>query len=241
MKMTSSLRDEVLCNGFGIAPRVLAAEKIAELIAVFGEELGADSLRRGGNVFAVRNLLTASAEVRALAASSAMLGLAREILGDNAIPVRGILFDKTPNANWKVPWHQDVTIAVNQKIEIDDYGPWSMKAGVLHVQPPAAVLQRMISIRLHLDDCDEWNGALKVIPGSHLRGRMPESEASRCGSEGPVTICEAQAGDAMLMRPLLVHASSPATSPRHRRVIHVDYAAVNLPPGLDWAASSSMY
>lgn len=235
MKMISSLRDEVLRDGFGIARASVTVQQIAALIAALGVEFDADSLRRRGEVFAVRNLLDASESVRALALSPPMLGLAAKILGEKAVPVRGILFDKTPNANWKVPWHQDVTIAVDRKIEADGYGPWSMKAGVLHVQPPASVLEQMISLRLHLDDCDERNGALKVVPGSHRYGRLPEADASRSGQDGPVAVCDAKAGDILLMRPLLLHASSPAVSPGHRRVIHIDYAAVELPAGLAWA------
>jgi hypothetical protein len=238
MERISSLHDAVLRDGFGVAQNIVTAQQIAALIAAFSQEREDDSLRRRGEIFAVRNLLDASPEVRALAASSAMSGLATEVLGGKAVPVRGILFDKTSNANWKVPWHQDVTIAVDRRIEADGYGPWSVKAGVLHVQPPTTVLEQMISIRLHLDDCDETNGALKVVAGSHLRGRMPEAEASRCGLEGPVVVCDAHAGDALLMRPLLLHASSAALSPRHRRVIHIDYAAVELPSGLAWAATS---
>ncbi|HEY9127408.1 MAG TPA: phytanoyl-CoA dioxygenase family protein [Acidobacteriaceae bacterium] len=236
MKTISSLRNEVLREGFSVMPCVLTTHQVETLISALEEEQKADSLRRRGEVFAIRNLLAASTEVRKLAVSAAMLDLAVEILGPEAAPVRGILFDKTPNANWKVPWHQDATIAVSEKIDLEGYGPWSVKAGVLHVQPPALVLERMLSIRLHLDDCDETNGALKVIPRSHLQGRIPESDASQLGSNGPAVVCEALAGDALLMRPLLLHASSPAVSPRHRRVIHIDYAAMTLPAGLNWAS-----
>ena len=49
-----------------------------------------------------------------------------------------------------------------------------MKANVLRVQPPAEVLEHMVSMRLHLDNCGEENGALRVIPGSHLHGRVPK-------------------------------------------------------------------
>lgn len=123
----------------------------------------------------MRNLLGLS-EIGKLAESDTVGELAKAVLGDDAFPVRGILFDKIPEANWKVPWHQDVTIAVRKKEEIEGFGPWSTKAGILHVQPPPSILERMISIRLHLDRCDESNGALQVIPGSHRYGRISEVE-----------------------------------------------------------------
>ena len=235
MKTLTSFREYVLKDGFAIVPGVLDSQEIDGFITTLSEDDARDSLRRRGEVFAVRNLLEVSAEVRELAGSNAILEIVAEILGEHAIPVRGILFDKTPNANWKVPWHQDVTIAVNERVDVEGYGPWSSKSGVIHVQPPAHVLENMLSVRLHLDDCDEQNGALKVVPGSHTSGRIPETDASCLGIQGPTLACEARAGDALLMRPLLLHASSPATSPRHRRVIHIDYAAVDLPNGLKWA------
>src|SRR5262245_7189469 len=83
------------------------------------------------------------------------------ILGPGAFVVRGLFFDKTPRANWKVSWHQDLTIAVRVRIEAPGFGPWSLKAGVVHVQPPAEILERMATVRLHLDDCSESNGPLR--------------------------------------------------------------------------------
>lgn len=182
----------------------------------------------------MRNLLDVSDEVKRLADSAKVRQCVKAILGDEAIPVRGVLFDKTPDANWKVPWHQDVTIAAAERHEVAGFGPWSMKAGVQHVQPPAEILENMISVRIHLDACGEDNGALKVVRGSHRHGRISETEAARLGANGEATICAAEAGDALLMRPLLVHASSASTSPLHRRVIHLDFAGTELPKPLKW-------
>ncbi len=156
------------------------------------------------------------------------------ILGDGCFPVRGIFFDKVPDANWKVPWHQDLTIAVQERINVIGFGPWSTKAGVLHVQPPVSVLETMVSIRIHLDPCGESNGALRVIPGSHRNGRIPESQISLIRQTRRDHVCEVGQGGALLMRPLLLHASSPSSVPGHRRVIHIDYAADALPDGVKW-------
>jgi ectoine hydroxylase-related dioxygenase (phytanoyl-CoA dioxygenase family) len=150
--------------------------------------------------------------------------------------VRAILFDKNAAANWLVPWHQDLSIAVRERRDVPGFGPWSTKAGVVHVQPPIDVLNRMLTIRLHLDDCPETNGPLKVVPGTH-RTMLTPDELAAVATNGPNVACVVRAGGAVLMRPLLVHASSPASELRHRRVVHIEYAAVSLPGGLCWYES----
>lgn len=230
----TTLRDSILQDGFAVVPSVLDRDEIAALIAAIGQLGENESIRRRGGVFAVRNLLDVCPEVASLARSAKITELAALVLGDEAFAVRGILFDKTPDANWKVPWHQDVTVAVAERHEVAGFGPWSMKAGVNHVQPPAEILENMLSVRVHLDPCGEENGALKVLSGSHRFGKIPEQESSRLGIGSKATVCIANAGDALLMRPLLVHASSPSSSPLHRRVIHLDFAGVDLPYPLQW-------
>jgi ectoine hydroxylase-related dioxygenase (phytanoyl-CoA dioxygenase family) len=148
--------------------------------------------------------------------------------------IRAIYFDKSPDQNWLVPWHQDLTIAVRSRIALTGFGPWSMKDGVPHVQPPIEILENIITLRLHLDDCDERNGALRVLPGSHRQGQLTPSEILAFQSTVPEFICNASAGDALLMRPLLLHASSRSQASRHRRVLHIEYAGCELPVGLEW-------
>ena len=226
--------EQLSIDGFAIVPGVLGPTEIAGLLISL-ENLGeSDSIRKRGGIFAVRNLLDVSPQVRALAESPRVREIVASILGAQAFPVRGILFDKTPDANWKVPWHQDLTIAVAEKKEVDGFGPWSTKAGVLHVQPPAQVLENMLSIRIHLDPCGADNGALKVIPRSHCHGRIGETDIAQIVSENSIAVCAVEAGDALLMRPLLLHASSASATPVHRRVVHIDFAASKLPDGLKW-------
>jgi len=176
-------------------------------------------------------------EVAALARSARVRALVEPVLGPNARPVRGIFFDKNEQANWTVPWHQDVTIAVRERHEVPGYGPWSVKEGVPHVQPPVEVLVNMLAVRLHLDDCPEENGALRVIPRSHRHGKLSGGQIDEMSAQ-PRVVCEAKEGDALLMRPLLLHASSPAKSPSRRRVIHLEFAAAELPAPLEWAEST---
>ncbi|MFL6428904.1 MAG: phytanoyl-CoA dioxygenase family protein [Acidobacteriaceae bacterium] len=236
---SQELENKVQQDGFAIVENVLQSDEIDLLLAAIDQAESDAAMRKRGGVFAIRNLLQVVPEIDALARSSTARDLVGAVLGPDHHPVRGILFDKIPDANWKVPWHQDVTIAVQQKIEIDGYGPWSVKADVVHVQPPAAVLEGMLSLRLHLDSCTEENGALRVLPHSHRNGRISETDISGLLRATPATVCEIAAGGALLMRPLLLHASSASRRPTHRRVIHIDYSRVALPGGLCWYSESS--
>jgi ectoine hydroxylase-related dioxygenase (phytanoyl-CoA dioxygenase family) len=179
-----------------------------------------------------RNLLDLPA-IRQLVRSESVRNLARLVLGNDCFAVRGILFNKTQGANWKVTWHQDCVIAVAARVEIPGWGPWSIKAGVHHVRPASDVISRMLAVRIHLDDCNADNGPLRVIPGSHKHGFLSDRQIQDWPKSGAVT-CVASRGDAILMRPLLLHGSSPATVPGSRRVIHFEFAAEELPNGVEW-------
>jgi ectoine hydroxylase-related dioxygenase (phytanoyl-CoA dioxygenase family) len=182
----------------------------------------------------VRDLFDVLPIVRDLALRPELHGLATTVLGPACFAVRAILFDKTPDANWKVVWHQDLTIALRERRDVPGFHPWSEKAGIVHVQPPVAVLERMVTLRLHLDDCGPDNGPLRVLPGSHRHGKLSPTAIDRWRTEKPEVACTVNRGGVLLMRPLLLHASSPATVPAHRRVIHLEYAAGGLSGGLEW-------
>lgn len=183
----------------------------------------------------MRNLLSGCPYVKSFAVAGLAHKIASEILGVSALPVRAILFDKTPAANWYVTWHQDLSIPVKERLEIDGYGPWSTKEGVLHVQPPASVLEGMVALRIHLDPCPESNGAVKFVAGSHLGGVLAPETVSGLREGGRAVVCPAEVGDVIAMRPLVLHDSSVSQSPAHRRVLHIEYAGVQLPAGLAWA------
>ncbi len=201
-----------------------------ELTPLFDQQVKSAKSRIGG----VRNLLRTKPLVASFAKSQAIIELLQRAVGENLFPVRAIFFDKNPEANWLVPWHQDLAIAVAEQIESPGFTGWSVKDDVLHVHPPAEILTQMITLRLHLDDCDAGNGALKVIAGSHSVGKIPAGEIARWTASRRQTICEVSKGDAVLMRPLLLHASAPADNPGHRRILHVEYATQTLPDGLKW-------
>lgn len=217
------MKHEVEPHGFSVASDVLEPAQQQALLAALGPVSGAG--RRG---------LLAVPAVAALACSARLLDLVRPHLSSEPLAVRAIYFDKSPETNWLVPWHQDLTLALRARIETPGFGPWSSKDGIPHVQPPVDLLQQMLTVRLHLDDADEGNGALRVLPGSHRLGRLSAERIQELRAQQPDFLCAASAGDALLMRPLLLHASSRSSSTRHRRVLHIEYAGFILPPGLQW-------
>jgi ectoine hydroxylase-related dioxygenase (phytanoyl-CoA dioxygenase family) len=221
--------------GFAVVPGVLAPEMVDALtraIETAGE--GPAVLRREGTLYGMRDALRGIAEVRDLARSEPLLDLVRPVLGPAAFAVRALLFDKTPGANWGVPWHQDLTIAVKARSSVPGFGPWTVKAGIPHVRPPVEVLERMVTLRVHLDDCDASRGPLRVLPGSHRDGLLGAEGTRRHLERGAPVECLVGRGGVVLIRPLILHASSPAETPGRRRVVHLEYAADQLPGGLDW-------
>ena len=210
-------------HGFALVPRVLDAPKRQKLISLLGPVAGAGC--RG---------ILAVPSVSSLAPSAWLLDLIRPHLASEPVPVRAIYFDKSPEANWVVCWHQDLTLALRARADYPGFGPWSLKDGIPHVQAPVELLERMLTVRLHLDDADASNGALRVLPGSHRLGRLSGDRIQALRRELPEVICAASAGDALLMHPLLLHASGRSRSPRHRRVLHIEYAAFTLPAELHW-------
>ncbi|AFE07716.1 hypothetical protein COCOR_07749 [Corallococcus coralloides DSM 2259] len=221
-------------EGFAILPRGITpatADALLQALRPVKEE-ASTAQRRGG----VRNLLENVPAVRELARSGPVREAAGSILGPHCFAVRGLLFDKTPDANWKVIWHQDLTVAVRERRDVPGFGPWSEKAGVPCVQPPTSVLEDMVAVRVHLDDCGEDNGPVRVLAGSHREGRLSSSSIPDWLERSAPVDCLVPRCGLLVMRPLLLHASSPARVPAHRRVIHLEFAARPLSGGLEWHA-----
>lgn len=198
---------------------------------------GKDAKKRKEVAFGVRNLLNTAPFLREFSDSAAVRRLVEPVVGEEARVVRAIFFDKTPEANWKVTFHQDLTIAVCEEKSVSGFSAWTRKAGIVHVQPPADVLENIVSLRVHLDETDESNGALRVVVGSHRFGKLTSAEIQRQKAEGQTATCRVGKGGAMLMRPLLLHASSTAKNALHRRVLHFEFSSIELPEGLKWFGS----
>jgi len=153
-------------------------------------------------------------------------------------PVRAVLFDKTAERNWGLGWHQDRTICVKARRDAPGFGPWTTKAGLIHVAPPFAYIERMLTLRIHLDDVTPENAPLLVAPGSHKLGQIPVGNVAeavaKCGSQ----TCLALTGDVWIYATPILHTSDAATQPAQRRVLQIDYSADDLPEGLDWLGVS---
>lgn len=228
---------EVTDQGFALVPAAVEGGTLARLAEVFETALaGAQAHRSKGRPFALRNVLQTVPMAAEFALSEAIHGLAATVLGPDARPVKGILFDKSAAANWKVSWHQDVTVAVAVRRDVPGFAQWTEKDGIVHAQAPNAVLEGMVALRIHLDDCDAANGGLVVLPGSHRRGKLSPAERAQAIAAGQEHLCAARAGEALLMRPLLLHRSGSARADRRRRVLHLEFSARDLPGGLEWAA-----
>lgn len=150
--------------------------------------------------------------------------------GPDMVLCRSILFDKTAESNWKVGWHQDVTLACEARFEREGWTNWTVKEGVPHVQPPVAVLEQMLTLRLHLDPCGADNGPLRVLFGSHRFGRLSAEEIQRLVGSQAAVDCLCEAGEILAMRPLLVHSSGSALRPGRRRVIHLEFCTTRAIP-----------
>jgi hypothetical protein len=202
----------------------------AGVLARLRDEFISLNLKAGGRSFdlypVVLGLLSPSGELGRVAGT---------LSGGDGRPVRVLAFDKTPETNWHLGWHQDRVIAVKQRKPVSWDGTWTRNADVPHVEAPVDILRSMFSLRLHLDDCPADNGALKVVPCSRAQGRLTDAEVKHVADTGSPVTCEAEAGDLVAMKALTIHGSDAAIKPSHRRVLHVDYCTCALPEGLQWA------
>ncbi|MFZ6674304.1 phytanoyl-CoA dioxygenase family protein [Undibacterium sp. Xuan67W] len=150
------------------------------------------------------------------------------------VAVQCTYFEKSLDQNWLVPLHQDLSIPVAEKVDHPELTGWSEKEGRYFVQPPIAVLEQLVAVRLHIDDCGEEDGALKVVPRSHRLGRLSGAAASSARDQFGETTCSVPKGAALIMRPLVLHASSKATGLSKRRILHFLYGPASLSHGLRW-------
>ena len=166
----------------------------------------------------------ATAAVAALAIDERLTDLAKEWLGQVAIPFRATLFEKSGSTNWLIPWHQDTALPLTKRFDATGWGPWSKKSDVIYAHAPAWALSRVIAIRVHLDASIAENGPLRVVPGSHGRGVLSDQCVMEYVSTHDQVECIVPCGGVIAMRPLIIHTSSKARSAEPRRVLHIEYA-----------------
>lgn len=208
----------MLSAGYAVHPRLFETADLDE----FAAALASISLTR--TRAGARHLMEHSCVAR-LASDARLIGLARPWLRGAAIPFRATLFDKSPDANWLVAWHQDTALPVETRRDLRGWGPYSEKAGVLCAHAPASALQNVIALRVHLNDSNDDNGPLRVLPGTHESGVLRDDQVQDCARRIGAVTCRADRGGVVVMRPLIVHASSKIAIPLPRRVLHIEYAS----------------
>lgn len=204
-------------DGFAVIPGVYDADEVDRLSRILA--FAALPRSRAG----VRHAMQVPAVDR-MARDERLLRIVRDVLGPTATPFSATLFDKSPTSNWLVTWHQDTALPLCEKRELPSWGPWSVKAGILYAHAPTVALNRVMALRIHLDDSTRDNGPLRVIPGSHRHGVLSDEAAQRLARETEPVACVVARGGVVAMRPLLVHASSKSRDDARRRVLHIEYA-----------------
>lgn len=221
-------------NGFTIINDIYSAEDVDSMVRVIeNADSSNDTFRKSKEVFAIRQFFSEIPETIPLVFNDRVKEIVAVLFGKNYFVVKSIYFDKPETSNWYVPYHQDLTISVDKKLDLENFGPWTVKQKQFAVQPPLPILENIFTLRIHLDNTDAENGALKVLTGSHLQGiYRPEMIDRSLRNEA---VCSVSKGGIMLMKPLLLHSSGRTTNYKRRRVIHIEFSDMELPGELEWS------
>ncbi len=239
MTITESHKTDLLDNGFTTVDSIYSEKEIEQILfAINQADSDKETFRKSVDLFAIRQFLKEVPKVINLVFNDKLKNLVKQLFGDNYFVVKSIYFDKPECSNWYVSYHQDLTISVNKKVELENFGPWTTKQNQYSVQPPICILENIYTIRIHLDDTDENNGALKVIPKSHLK-KIYRPETIDLTAEVE-KICIVIKGGVMIMKPLILHSSNRTTNNKKRRVIHIEFSNQELPTELEWAERLSL-
>ena len=183
-------------------------------------------------VYAIRGLLQQIPEMEEILLNANLKKIIQQ-LGSTYFLTKALFFNKAADANWYVTWHQDKTINVKEKIETEGFSAWTKKENLYGVCPPEGILKNTITVRIHLDDTNEENGALKILAGSHKQ-KLNDKELKLITENSIAASCDVSAGGVHIMKPLLLHASHKTVNNKNRRVIHLEFNSLPLPSGLEW-------
>ena len=220
-------------NGFSVLTDMYSENEISQVSAcIENAKQEGDSFMKTKDLFAIRQLMKNVPELSNLLFNKKMTELISDLSESEYFLTKAIYFDKPSESNWFVAYHQDLSISVDKKMELENYVNWTFKKEQYGVQPPIEILKDTITIRIHLDKTSKNNGALKVIPKSHLNGiTRTDSKDWNIKNE---FVCEVEKGGAMLMKPLTLHASNRTTNGKKRRVIHLEFNKHNLTEPMEW-------
>ncbi|AXT53979.1 phytanoyl-CoA dioxygenase [Aquimarina sp. BL5] len=220
-------------NGYSILSDLYSYNEISQILTcIKNAEQDGNSFMKTKDLFAIRQLIKNIPELSDLIFNKKLTELLTDLSESKYFLTKAIYFDKPSESNWFVAYHQDLSISVDRKVELENYSNWTFKKSQFGVQPPIEVLENTITIRIHLDKTDKNNGALKVIPKSHLNG-IVRADSNDWNIENQF-VCEVEKGGVMLMKPLTLHASNRTTNGKKRRVIHLEFNKQNLNEPLNW-------
>lgn len=221
-------------DGYIIINGMYSINEIDRIISVINNtDKSSPSFRKTDDLYAIRQLFKYVPDVVPLIFTDQLKVFLIQLFGNKNFVTKSIYFDKPEQSNWFVSYHQDLTISVDSKRDIQGYSNWTLKHNQYAVQPPLSVLENCFTVRIHLDDTTADNGALKVIPASHDKGiYRPETIDWQKEEEA---ICEVLSGGIMMMRPLLLHSSGRTVNGKRRRVIHIEFCNQELPDAVQWA------
>jgi ectoine hydroxylase-related dioxygenase (phytanoyl-CoA dioxygenase family) len=225
---------EFLANGFAIVNNMYSAGEVENMLQQINSvSSDNETFRKSADLFAIRQFIKEVPATLGSILNDNLKAVLQQLFNNKYFIVKSIYFDKPQASNWYVPYHQDLTISVDKKVELSGFDFWTIKQNQFAVQPPLNILQNIVTVRIHLDDTDENNGALKVIPRSHLKGIYRPETIDRTVEQE--VSCSVPKGGIMLMKPLLLHSSARTTNNRQRRVIHIEFSDQELPPGIHWS------
>lgn len=233
-------KGEIDKKGFSIINYIYSPEEIESIINFIDKQDSSNpTFRKSEDLFAIRQFLKELPEIKPLVFNEKLKTIIKSIAGEDYFIVKSIYFDKPEKSNWFVAYHQDLTISVDKKENIDGFGPWTSKHNQFAVQPPLDILENIFTIRIHLDETDENNGALKVVDESHKKNiYRPETINWKTEKE---SFCNVEAGGIMLMKPLLLHGSNRTSNNKRRRVIHLELSNKALPAPIKWSEFSEIW
>lgn len=233
---------QIESEGFSIINNVFTENEIKNIIALIENKTVTNeenaTFRKSQDLFAIRQFHKEIPETLDLIFNKSLEEIIESNFGKGYFITKSIYFDKPEKSNWFVAYHQDLTISVDRKIEIENFENWTIKQNQFAVQPPKEILEDNFTIRIHIDKTTKDNGALKVINNSHSKGILRIENLDF--EKEKETICEVEKGGIMIMKPLLFHASNKTTNNERRRVIHIEFSRQELPDGLEWSEKMAL-
>ena len=240
MNETKNTISELNKYGFLIINTIYNISEVKKIINYI-ENLDSNNpiFRKTDDIFAIRQFIKEFPQIKEIIFNENLKKIINNIGGENCFVIKSIYFDKPEKSNWFVSYHQDLTISVDKKEMIDGYNFWTNKHNQFAVQPTLDILENIFTIRIHLDDTNEENGALKIIEKSHLKSiRRIENMDLNMEKE---TFCNVNSGGIMIMKPLLFHSSMRTTNNKKRRVLHIEFSNKELPNKINWSEYSKIF